>query len=143
MVSRKPCVRRRLRSAPGDLSRALQTLLARSSARADSYLRWINASKGNEVTLITVDDVCYFQSGTKYTRVMTPGFEALIRMSIRELMTALDPAQFWRVHRATLVNAVFIRSVSRDASGRMVIKLKERPESLEVSRTFAHRFRPM
>jgi DNA-binding LytR/AlgR family response regulator len=127
-----------------DRSAVLQTLIARSSsAMAGSYLRWINASMGNKVILITVDDICYFQSDTKYTRVVTPEFEALIRLSIRELTIELDPAQFWQIHRATLVNAACIHSVSRGASGRVLIKLKQRPESLEVSRAFARRFRPM
>ena len=136
-------LRERLRAAPADLLGMLKTLAAQSATRPDAYLRWINASMGNEVTLITVDEICYFQSDTKYTRVVMPDSEALIRRSIKELVGELDPTQFWQIHRGTLVNAASIRSVSRGVSGRVLIKLKDRSESLEVSRAFVHRFRQM
>ena len=61
-------VQDRLRSTPLPLDGLLREL-ARVPSR--EYLRWINASQGQEVQLITVDEVCYFQSDTKYTRVVT------------------------------------------------------------------------
>ena len=93
--------------------------------------------------LITVDEVCYFQSDTKYTRVVTDAAESLIRKSLKELSNELDPAQFWQIHRSTIVNVNAIAGVSRELSGGFVVKLKTRKEKLPVSQQFAHRFRQM
>ena len=69
--------------------------------------------------------------------------EALIRTSLKELGEQLDPARFWQIHRSTIVNLAHVASSTRDLSGRIQIRLKARPETLAVSRAFAHRFRQM
>lgn len=127
---------------PADL-RSVLDALAKRAAQANPYLRWINASLGTDVKLITVDEICYFQSDTKYTRVVTADGESLIRKSLKELLDELDPASFWPIHRSTIVNVNAIASVSRDFAGRLIIKLKSRKETLPVSQPFAHLFRQM
>lgn len=114
-----------------------------TTAPARAYLRWINASVGQTLKLITVDEVLYFQSDNKYTRVATRDNEALIRKPLKELVEELDPDLFWQVHRSTLVNANAVAGVTRDFHGRMQIKLKERSETLLVAESYAHRFRQM
>lgn len=135
-------VRERLSSAPSSLE-GLLGALAKRAAGASPWLRWINASLGDEVKLITVDEVCYFQSDAKYTRVVTGDGESLIRKPLKELASELDPAQFWQIHRSTIVNVSGIAGVSRGLSGAFVVKLKGRSETLAVSQQFAHRFRQM
>ncbi|RPH38996.1 MAG: DNA-binding response regulator, partial [Burkholderiales bacterium] len=117
--------------------------LERRPVDAGRYLRWINASIGGTVNLITVQEVCYFEADTKYTRVVTPNAEALIRKSIRELTDELDPNLFWKIHRSTLVNVNSIASVSRDDRGHLRLRLKYRSERLAVSESYAHLFRQM
>jgi DNA-binding LytR/AlgR family response regulator len=117
--------------------------LAKRAAQANPYLRWINASLGIDVKLITVDEICYFQSDTRYTRVVTADGESLIRKAIKELLDELDPASFWQIHRSTIVNVNAIASVSRDFAGHVIVKLKNRRETLPVSQPFAHLFRQM
>lgn len=134
-------VQARLGSSPNELGDLLRELA--STRAAQSYLRWINASQGNAVKLITVDDVCYFQSDTGYTTVVTPDGEALIRRSLKELAEQLDPDVFWPIHRSTIVNANAIAGVVRDLRGRIRVKLKLRPEKLPVSDAHAHLFRQM
>jgi DNA-binding LytR/AlgR family response regulator len=98
---------------------------------------------GTDVKLITVDEVCYFQSDTKYTRVVTTGGESLIRKSLKELLDELDPDTFWQIHRSTIVNVNAISTVSRDLAGRLIVKLKARKEALQVSQPYSHLFRQM
>ena len=93
--------------------------------------------------MIAVDDVLYFQAEDKYTKVVTATGEALIRKPIKELYEELDHEAFWQVHRATIVNLRAIARVDRDWRGEPVITLKNRSETLTVSRTFAHRFKAM
>ena len=135
-------LRERLASQPVAFDHVLSQLAARV-AQAKPYLRWITAALGGNVRLITVDEVCYFQSDTKYTRVVTAGSDALIQTPLKELIEQLDPAAFWQIHRSTLVNAQAIESIGRDASGHVLVRLKGRAESLRVSQPFAYRFRQM
>jgi DNA-binding LytR/AlgR family response regulator len=131
----------RLGTTPSNLDGLLRELAAGATPR--SYLRWIKASRGDTLQLVTVDDVCYFQSDTGYTRVVAMEGEWLIRTPLKELQEQLDPAVFWPVHRSTIVNANAIAGVARDFRGRISIKLKSRPEKLAVSDTHAHLFKQM
>lgn len=125
-----------------DWSQLLQKLggLARPES---SHLRWIQASVGDRIEMLPVEEVLFFQAADKYTRVVHADGEALIRKPVYELVTELDPARFWQVHRATIVNANAIRDLVRDERGRLQIRLRGSQEKLEVSRTYAYRFRQM
>jgi DNA-binding LytR/AlgR family response regulator len=106
-------------------------------------LAWITANVGKETRLILVDDVAYFRADNKYTAVMTAEGEALIRKTIRELLDELDPAIFKQIHRSTIVNVRAIAAITRDESGRGTIRLRNRPETLQVSLTFMPLFKSM
>jgi DNA-binding LytR/AlgR family response regulator len=134
-------LQQRLGSAPPNLDALLRELTNSKAQR--TYLRWINASVGQSLRLITVDDVIYFQADTKYTRVVTATHEALIRKSLQELQGELDPSIFWPIHRSTVVNANAIAGVSRDLRGRLTVTLKQRDEALSVSESHQHLFKQM
>jgi DNA-binding LytR/AlgR family response regulator len=137
-------LKQRLGEAPARLDDALARLASpQGTAGPRQPLRWINASVGQTLRLITVDEVMYFQADNKYTRVATADGEALIRKTLKELVDELDPQLFWQIHRSTLVNASAIASASRDFRGRLEVRLKGRPESLLVSESYAHLFRQM
>jgi DNA-binding LytR/AlgR family response regulator len=127
---------------------ALRALLAQLApqlgiAASGERLAWIRASIGQQVRLIAVADVCYFQANDKYTSVFTREGEALIRTPLRELAEGLDPNHFWQVHRGTIVNLAHVATTARDFTGRVSLTLKTRPETIAVSRAFAHRFKQM
>ena len=130
-------------AAPPPPLEALIAELARRVAPAAGRLEWLQASLGTTLKLIHIDDVLYFQSDTKYTRVVSREGEALVKKTLKELASELDPRTFWQVHRGTIVNVRAIGSVTSDGLGRREIALRDRPEKLEVSRTFAHLFRQM
>jgi len=135
-------VKSRLSAPPASLEHLLDALSRRLSPPR-AWLRWINASLGNDLRLITVDEVCYFRSDAKYTKVVTAGQESLIRKPIRELAAELDPDVFWQVHRSIIVNASSIAGVQRDFRGHIELRLKHRPELLPVSQPYSARFRQM
>jgi DNA-binding LytR/AlgR family response regulator len=128
-------------TVPSALEPPLQRLSSGMEPR--SYLKWINASSGQTLRVITTDEVEYFQADTKYTRVVTADGEYLVRMSLRQLLDQLDPERFWQVHRSTIVNAGAIAMVTRDFRGHVHLSLKNRPERLPVSEAYHHRFRQM
>lgn len=118
-------------------------LSALESRKTPTRLQWIKAQHGDGVRLIAVEEVCYFQASDKYTVVMTKEEESLIRKAITSLSQELDPNKFWRIHRGTIVNVNQIEKVHRSFTGRQTIKLKDRPETLTVSRSYAHLFKQM
>jgi DNA-binding LytR/AlgR family response regulator len=103
----------------------------------------IQASSGNQIHLVPVAEVLYLEAADKYVRVLTAGREYLIRTPLKELATQLDAHEFWQVHRGTLVRASAIASVTRDEAGRLHLALRQRPETLAVSRLYAHLFKAM
>lgn len=129
---------------PNDMSNMLAQLAKQLGiAPKPNYLQWIQASIGQELRLIPVEDILFFQSDEKYTRVQTATYEALIRKPVRDLAEELDPHLFWQIHRSTLVNSKAISGVVRDMRGRHLVQIKGLTEKLEVSRSFVHLFKQM
>ena len=121
----------------------LQKLAVQLNPAAAPRLRWIQATVGQTIQMIAVEDVLFFVSDEKYTRVQTASVEALIRKPIKELVEELDAELFWQIHRSTLVNARAISGVTRDLRGRQLVSVKGRTDKLEVSRSFAGLFKGM
>jgi DNA-binding LytR/AlgR family response regulator len=132
----------RLQQPPVDLSRALRDFVERAQG-APRYLQWINASRGAAVRLITVEEILFFKSDQKYTLVVTADTEALIKKTIKILVSELDPTMFWQVHRSTIVNVHAIDSVIRDDRGNLTLRLKQRSEILAVSEAYQYLFHQM
>ena len=135
-------------SGEGPTAPPLQQLLHALSARmnpggAPKYLQWIQASVGQAIQMIAVEDVLFFISDEKYTRVQTAQVEALIRKPIKELVDELDPQLFWQIHRSTLINVKAIGGVSRDFRGRQIVAVRGHPQKLEVSRSYTGLFKGM
>ncbi len=126
----------------------LQQLLHQLSARlnpgnAPQYLQWIQATVGQAIHMVPVDEVLFFVSDEKYTRVQTAQVEALIRKPIKELVDELDPRLFWQIHRSTLVAVKSIAGVTRDFRGRQIVAVKGHHQKLEVSRSYTGLFKGM
>ena len=126
----------------------LQQLLHKLSAKLNPggtppALKWIQATVGQAIQMIPIEDVLFFISDEKYTRVQTATIEALIRKPIKELVDEIDPDLFWQIHRSTLVNTHCIAGVTRDLRGRQIVGIKGSNEKLEVSRSYTHLFKGM
>ena len=129
---------------PADLVKMMTQVLANLQINASAgYLQWIKTQHKENVRLIPVEEVDYFQAGDKYTLVITAKEEALIKKSIKELIQELDPQKFWQIHRGTIVNVSRIETVGRSLTGRGILKLKNRLNALTVSRQYVHLFKQM
>lgn len=141
----------RLRAAqPASNTEALLQQLAASLLRGASTgpLRWIRASVGQTVRLISVDDVDFLRSEDKYTLVAWRDDagqprDAIVRMPLKELAAQLDATQFAQVHRSVVVNLRAVGHVIRGANETAEIHLKGRDDVLPVSRNYVHLFRQM
>jgi DNA-binding LytR/AlgR family response regulator len=129
------------KAVPPDLAGLIAAL--QGATPASTRLKWIKASLGDRLRVVSVDEVCYFRSADKYTTVCTRDAELLVRTPIKDLIEKLDPEHFWQVHRGTVVKVGQIASATTDERGQVTLKLRDRPESLTVSRSYAHLFKQM
>jgi DNA-binding LytR/AlgR family response regulator len=122
--------------------RALTPATPAPAARPER-LTLIRAAVGNQVRMIPVGDVVYFEALDKYVNVVTSDGEALIRTSLKELLPQLDERVFWQVHRGTIVNSACVLAATRDEAGKLTLNLRHRSEKIRVSPLYAHLFRQM
>ncbi|HOE44108.1 MAG TPA: LytTR family DNA-binding domain-containing protein [Rhodoferax sp.] len=134
---------------PADIAQLILTLeraglstTGKSQAASISRMEWLQVAVGTQIRMLHVSDVIYFESDTKYTRVVAEDCDGLIRISLKELLESLDSSTFLQTHRSSLVNRRFVHSVHR--KGEVVeIELKGRPERLKVSIANHHIFKAM
>ena len=126
-----------------DMQQLLQKLAVQLNPQGPAKLQWIQATVRQAIQMIPVEDVLFFVSDEKYTRVQTATVEALIRKPIKELVEELDMRLFWQIHRSTLVNIKAVAGVSRDERGRQLVSVRGSNEKLEVSRSYTGLFKAM
>jgi len=110
--------------------------------RPRKYLTWIQASVGASLRLITVKEIAYFQSDSRYTRVVTERGEHFVRKTIKELTDELNPEDFVQISRGCIVNLHRVDSITR-AEGQMEVLLRGPAERLLVSPGFQAAFKQM
>jgi DNA-binding LytR/AlgR family response regulator len=140
------CVERLKQKPPGVDALVLQlrqVLKAEASKNPVEPVRILRAGIGDTVRMIPIEEVCYFQASDKYTGVVTRDGEALIRIPLKELLAQLPPERFAQIHRGTIVNLGEVAAAVRDDAGRVSLKLRNRKETLSVSRLYADQFRQM
>jgi DNA-binding LytR/AlgR family response regulator len=115
---------------------------ATSAAPVSARLEWLQVAAGQRVHLVHVDDVHYFESDTKYTRVVSNQVEGLIRLSLKELLAQLDGTIYVQVHRGAVVNRRCIAAVHKHDDA-MEIELRGRDERIRVSTANHHLFKAM
>jgi DNA-binding LytR/AlgR family response regulator len=129
---------------PPDRNKLIQQVIAcLEQPRRAEALRWLRVGDGDTVRLIDIATVDRFEATNKYTAVYTGDRQWLIRMSLKEVETQLDPNEFWRVHRATIVRVAAIDRIYCDVMGRLWLDLVGGSAPVAVSRNHAHHFRQM
>lgn len=122
----------------------LRERLAGASPGAERpRLQWIQATVGNTLRFLRVGEICFFRSDGKYTRVVTVDSEMFIRRSLSSLLPALDTDEFWQINRGIVVNVRHIESVTREAGGEMIVRIRGLGVQLPVSKSHHARFRAM
>jgi len=135
-------LKERLGAGRTDMSAAIEQASLNLKG-SPSHLQWIKATHKDGIRLIPANDIYYFKATDKYTMVRTRDQEFLIRTTIKELEESLDPGQFWRVHRASIVNVKTIDTVGRSLGGGGTILFKDIKERLPISRAYTHLFKQM
>lgn len=138
---KKPVRTERLEMA---FKKAEQTFAQRaadgSTAGATPRASLVRFTRGRDLVMAPLEQVCFFQAQHKYTRVVLMDGEGLLRMNLSASLQHLDAQKFWRVHRSYIVNTAHVLSSNRDEFHRIVLKLKDRNEKIIVSKPYEHLF---
>jgi len=123
-----------------DARRAAAARVSSTSAAANSP-RWLTGVRGRDVVPLDPNEILYLQAERKYTIAVLTAGQVLMRYGISEVQANLDDALFKKVHRSTIVNMKRVDFMRRDEMGRFRVHLKDRPETLVVSKTFEQQFK--
>ena len=113
----------------------VRSLRAASGGGADPG-RWLQrfaVECGGRITLVPVETVRWIEAQDYYVLIHAEK-EHLLRESLRNLETQLDPTRFARVHRSAIVNVGSVKQLRRRSHGEYFLLLDDGKE-LRLSRT--------
>jgi two-component system, LytTR family, response regulator len=108
----------------------------------DQYAHRFAARCGNKLNLVRVEDVDWIDAAGNYARLHVGGRTHLVRETMTELESRLDPNRFVRVHRSIIVNVERVSTVEPYAHGEYVLTIRDGTR-LASSRTYSARLRTL
>lgn len=108
-----------------DLLERVQRLVERSAnAAPEGFLRRLGIRIGDRTLVLPVEDVTHFYAQDKLVYAATTAAKShIVDFTLVQLARRLDPRQFIRIHRATLVNIDHVREIQRWFGGRYRVVL--------------------
>lgn len=106
-----------------------------------SFLQWLRVGLDDITELVPIQDVVYFKVDLKYIDVVTQNKTYLLRQSLSDLESQLDPDVFWRINRGCIVRVDQIAKAKRDFRGRYDITLHDQDQTLRASQPFGYLFK--
>ena len=119
----------------GGSSSAATASVPQTAQQQGQYADRITIKTDGRVFVIKVSDVDWFEAQGNYVRVHAGKAAHLIRETITAVEASLNPAQFARIHRSTIVNLDRIRELQPWFAGDYLVILKDGTQ-LKLSRTF-------
>lgn len=136
----KPIAPERLAAAIAKVSaRSSQTVSAASIRNAVAADRQIFVRDGDRCWFVTVKNIALMESEGNYTRLHFDGSRPLLRRSLADLQTRLDPGIFFRANRKQIINLKFVESIAPWPNEGYLVKLRGGFQ-IEMSRRQAQKF---
>jgi two-component system LytT family response regulator len=126
----------RLRAA-GSGDQGITALLESLAARRKYAERLLVKCAGKE-RLLPVAEVDWFEAAGNYVKIHTGGERLLLRETMANLEERLDPEQFARIHRSTIVNLRKVKELEPWFHGDYVVRLTD-GQKLTLSRSYRGR----
>jgi two-component system, LytTR family, response regulator len=124
------------------LERAQRRMGPKGTANEGGEGRWLTrlSIRGeNGIVFVPVEQILWIEAANKYVVVHTSGGSHIARQTIQSLDDTLDPKQFVRIHRSTLVRKSAVRGLHSLFHGDYIVKLVNGEEVL-LSRSFRASF---
>lgn len=103
-----------------------------------AYAQRLMVRRGESIRYVPLAEVEWIEAADNYVRLHGSSGTHLVRMTLHELETRLDPAEFARVHRSAIVRLDAIREIRPWAGGDYLAVLKSGRE-VRISRTHRER----
>jgi two-component system, LytTR family, response regulator len=116
-----------LKSRDPELTKRLLALLVDFKPRSQAEQRLV-IKAGGRVVFLDVEEIEWIEAAANYVRLYAGKESYLLRGSIGRLAERLDPAQFVRIHRSTIVNIQKIRELQPCNSGEFMVILRNGKE---------------
>ena len=114
-------------------SASIEKLLAALGQNTKPYKEKSIVRCGDRIIPVQSSDIAFFFSEDKANYLMTySGEKYMIESTIDSLENELDPQKFFRISRGCIIAFGAIKSVSRNAAGRLVV-VSEPPAPVELS----------
>ncbi len=119
-----------------ELGRKLLTLLGTREVKAEAprYLTRLMVKTAGRVIFIRSEEIDWVEACDNYVRLHTSGKTHLLRQTMNELEAALNPEQFARIHRSTIINLDRVKELHTHFNGEHLVLLHDGTE-LKLSRT--------
>lgn len=130
-------VKARLRDGQPNLDTAkiMELLEHRGEPRARRLLVRVR----EKVVVVDVDDIDWIEAADYYASIHAAGTSYLLRETLGELETRLDPERFFRVHRSAIVNIDRVREIHPFFRGDCTLVLRDGTR-VKLSRTRREEF---
>jgi two-component system, LytTR family, response regulator len=92
---------------------------------ARRFLQRLVVEANEKIVLVRVEDIRWMQSSGNHIRLHVGKTSHLIRQSMKNLQTLLDPNRFLRVHRNAIVNLDHVEEFHLPPNGNMFVKLND------------------
>jgi two-component system LytT family response regulator len=128
--------------AQPDLQVLLKQLTDSLRDTKPEYPDRIASRLGDRLWFLDLDRVAYFYAEDKLTYAVSEGKAYCVDYAIAQLERKLDPRKFLRIHRSTVVNAIWVKEVTSLPGGGLNVRLKDgRNTDLTVARDRAREFK--
>jgi two-component system LytT family response regulator len=132
-IAKLDCVLRGT-EARGDLVALLRQVRVELARQEPEYLVRVASRTGDRVDFVDIADVTHFYAKDKLTFAATPSKHYALDLAIIDLEPRLDPRQWLRIHRSTLVNIGAIKEVHAWFGGKAIVRLKDGKTELAIPR---------
>lgn len=95
-----------------------------AAAAAPEYLEWLTIRKDERIKLLRVEDIHWVEAQGNYVSLKFAGSNELLRETMDNLETQLNPRVFVRVHRSAIVNVSQIKELQVWSRGEYRILMK-------------------
>ena len=127
--------------ATGAVDEELRAILGSLRARQQYPPRFLVRSAG-EMYFVRTSEIDWVDAQGNYMRLHTGGKTHLVRDTMKEFMTKLDPAVFVRIHRSAIVNIDRVARIEPYVHGEYVVTLRDGTR-LTSSRAHSERLHAM
>jgi len=117
-----------------ELGRKLLQVMGARDPNAPRYPARLMVKTTGRVIFVRTDEIDWIEAYDNYVRLHTGGKAHLLRQTMNELEASLNPDQFARIHRSTIVNLDRIRELHPHFNGESIVILRDGTE-LKLSRS--------